>query len=59
MLEVFKYFLPIDSPSRLIQLINVVITGLVCGGVYLILNFKSIISILPEKLVNKLHLSAK
>ena len=56
MLEVFKHFLPITSTSRLTQLVNILITGLVCGGVYLALNYRSIISILPEKLVSKLHL---
>ena len=57
MLEVFKHFLPVDSTSRFVQLVNVMISGIVCGGVYLLINFKSIISILPEKLVKKLHLS--
>ena len=56
MLEVFKHFLPVTSPSRLIQLVNIIITGIVCGGVYLLINFKSIVGILPDKLVNKLHL---
>ena len=57
MLMIFKQFLPINSTSRLTQLTNILISGLVCGGVYLLINFKSIVSILPENLVNKLHLS--
>ena len=57
MLEVFKHILPVTSTSRLVQLINILVSGLICGGVYLFLNFKSIISILPEKLVHKLKLS--
>ncbi len=57
MLEVFKYFLPANSTSRWIQLINIFISGTICGGVYLMINFQSIISILPNKLVKKLHLS--
>ena len=57
MLEVFKHILPVTSTSRLVQLINILVSGLICGGVYLLLNFKSIISILPEKLVHKLKLS--
>ena len=59
MLEVFKHFLPVTSTNRFIQLINIFVSGVVCGGVYLLINFKSIISILPDKLVNKLHLSNK
>ena len=56
MLEIFKMFLPINSPSKLLQLTNIMITGLVCGGTYILINFKSIISILPEKIVKKLKI---
>lgn len=55
-LELFKTFLPISSPSRLAQIINILITGIVSGGIYLIINFKSICSILPSKLLKKLHI---
>ncbi len=57
MLLVFKSFLPVNSSSKLTQLINLTVTGIACGGVYLLINFKSILSILPEKLVKKLKLS--
>ena len=57
MLEVFKSFLPINSESRMTQLINILITGITCGGTYILINYKSILSILPEKLVCKLKLS--
>lgn len=55
-LSIFNKILPVNSPSRLIQLLNVVISGLVSGGIYLIINFKSIKTILPQKILNKLHI---
>lgn len=55
-LVIIKSFLPINSSSKLTQLINLIIAGVVCGGVYILINFKSIVSILPEKIVNKLNL---
>ena len=57
MLEIFKLILPVTSSSRLVQLINIIISGVVCGGIYLLINFKSILDILPEKITNKLKLS--
>lgn len=57
MLRVFKTFLPVDSPRKLTQLINLAITGITCGGMYILINFKSIIGILPEKLAKKLNIS--
>ena len=57
MLKLFKSFLPVNSPRKLTQLINLTVTGITCGGIYLILNFKSVISILPEKFVKKLKLT--
>lgn len=56
MLEIFKMLLPVNSSSKLIQFTNIIITGLVCGGTYILINFKSIISILPEKIANKLKI---
>ena len=53
MIKLFKTFLPVDSPRKITQLINLIITGLACGGTYLIINFKSIIYILPEKIAKK------
>ena len=57
MLEIFKIILPINSPNKINQLINISITGIVCGGTYILVNFKSIISILPDKIVKKLRLN--
>ena len=57
MLAIFKSFLPINSASKLTQLINLGITGIACGGVYLLINFKSITSILPENILRKLKLN--
>lgn len=57
-LEIFKTFLPINSTSKLTQLFNIVISGIACGGTYLLVNFKSVISIIPEKIAKKLKLSA-
>ena len=57
-LEVFKMILPIDSASRFTQLINLAITGVVGGGIYILINFKSIMSILPDKIVKKLKLQS-
>ena len=57
MLEVTKMILPVNSASKLTQLVNIIIAGVVCGGTYILINYKSIISILPEKLVKKLPLS--
>lgn len=57
MLELFKSFMPINSASKLTQLVNILIAGIACGGTYILINFKSILSILPEKLVKKLKLS--
>lgn len=56
MLRIFKHILPIDSPSRLVQLFNIMISGIVCGGTYIIINFKSICSILPNKFLKKLKI---
>ncbi len=55
-LELFKSFLPVSSTSRLVQLTNILITGIVAGGIYIMINFKSIQSILPEKILKKLKL---
>ena len=55
-LSIFNKILPVNSSSRLIQLLNVLITGLVTGGIYLIINFKSIKTILPKKILDKLQI---
>ena len=56
MLNIFKMILPIDSTSRITQLINIIVSGIVCGGTYILINFKSIMSILPEKLLKKIKI---
>ena len=56
MLEIFKLILPVDSPSRMVQLCNIAISGIVCGGTYLAINFKGIMGILPSKFSKKLKI---
>ena len=53
----FNRLLPTDSPSRITQIINIAVSGMVCGGVYLVINLKALKTVLPEKLLKKLHLS--
>ncbi len=54
---VFNLILPTDNPSRLIQIVNILVSGIVCAGVYLVINLKELKTVLPEKLLKKLHLS--
>jgi len=56
-LKLFKLILPINTTSRLIQVFNLLISGIVNGGIYLIINFKSIKTLLPQKLLKKLKLT--
>ena len=53
-LNIFKLFLPVTSGRKIIQLVNILITGVVCGGIYVLMNFKDLLSILPEKISKKL-----
>ncbi len=53
----FGAILPTDSSSRMVQMMNIAISGIVCGGIYLLMNRKALATVLPEKLVKKLHLS--
>jgi hypothetical protein len=46
-----------ESSSRLVQMLNIAVTGIICGGVYLVLNRKALGTVLPEKLAKKLHLN--
>ncbi len=55
-ISLLKIVLPIDSPNRLIQVINLLITGLISLGSYLLINFKYLKEILPQKVLKKLHL---
>ena len=54
---IFNIILPVESTSRIIQIINIAVSGIVCGGVYFIINLKTLKTILPEKLLKKLHLA--
>lgn len=53
-LNFFKYIFPISSSGRVLTLIYLLISGLVCGSIYLIINFKNIKEIIPEKIINKI-----
>ena len=55
-LSLFKQVLPIDSTNRFIQLFNILLSGIVSASIYLIINFKSIKTILPPRLLKKLKL---
>lgn len=55
MIYLFNKILPTDSPNRIIQVINLSISGLICGGTYLIINFKHIKLLLPERITNKFN----
>ncbi|MBQ2872939.1 MAG: polysaccharide biosynthesis protein [Bacilli bacterium] len=57
MLFIFNKILPIDNPNRLVAIINLVISGIFCGGIYLLINFKQIKVLLPEKILKKLKIS--
>ena len=57
MIFIFNKILPIESRSRFIQIINLSISGIACGGVYLLINFKHIKVLLPEKILKKLKIS--
>lgn len=53
---ILRAVLPIHSTSRLIQLLNIAISGIILGGVYLVLNLKALRTVLPERFLKKLHL---
>lgn len=57
MLHFFNQLLPVNTTNRLIQLINIGISGISCGIIYLIINYKHIKVLLPEKILKKLKLS--
>lgn len=54
----FQKILPIDNPSRIVQILNLCISGIVSGGIYLFINFKYIKMILPEKILKKLKIAS-
>lgn len=55
-ITILKTFLPIDTPNRIVQLVNLAITGLVSGSIYIFINFKYLKELLPSKLLKKLHI---
>lgn len=57
MIQLFNNILPIDTPNRIIQIINLAVSGIICGGIYLLINFKHIKVLLPEKILKKLKTS--
>ena len=57
MLIIFNKILPINNPNRLIQILNLSISAIVCGGIYLVINFKHIKVLLPEKILKKLKIT--
>jgi len=56
LLKLFNIILPTDTTNRLLQVLNLLVSGIVCGGIYLLINFKSLKTILPKKLLTKLHI---
>lgn len=56
-LTLLKKVLPINNPNRLIQVANILISGIISGGIYLIVNLKSIKTILPPRILKMLKLS--
>lgn len=57
MLYGFNQILPTDNSNRIIQILNLIISGICCGGVYLLINFKHIKILLPQKILKKLKLA--
>lgn len=57
MLYGFNKILPVNTPSRLIQIFNLLVSGIICGGVYLLINFKHIKVLLPQKILKKLKIN--
>ena len=55
-LSAFNQILNINTSSRLIQLFNVITSGIICGGLYLMINLKNIKTILPKKILDKFNI---
>ncbi len=51
-----KLFLPVNSGSALTQIFNIAVSGILCGGVYVIISFKSLKTILPVKVLKLLRI---
>jgi O-antigen/teichoic acid export membrane protein len=57
MIYIFNKILPIQNSGRMMQIVNLAVSGIACGGIYLLINFKHIKVLLPEKLLKKLKLT--
>ena len=57
MLCIFNKILPIENSNRITSIINLIISGIFCGGTYLMINYKQVIVLLPPKLLKKLKIS--
>lgn len=57
MLYGFNLVFSTDGLNRIFQILYLMISGICCGSVYLLINFKHIKVLLPEKLLKKLKLS--
>jgi len=51
---IFNNILPVSSSSRIIQILNILISGIITGSIYLIINYKNIKEILPDRIINRL-----
>lgn len=51
---IFNKILPVSSQSRMIQIINILVSGSIIGGIYLVFNYQYIKEILPTAILNKL-----
>ena len=56
MLILFNKILPMENVSRLMHIVNILISGIVSGGIYLLINFKYIKEILPDGVLRKFKL---
>lgn len=57
MIFIFNTILPTSSSNKLIQIINLAVSGISCGSIYLFINYKQIKPLLPEKILKKLKIS--
>ncbi len=54
-----QQILPVDSGSKLVQIFNLAVTGVVYAGVFFLLNFRALCEVLPERLVSRLPFAKK
>lgn len=51
-----RLILPVESASKLVQIFNIAVCGIVSGGIYIALSFSQLKSVLPEKLLRRMHI---